>query len=86
MATCWTALRLAGAIDQQELRDLRILIIETSAAVRNQLKYAFGEAEGCNVVGVAISGDEGIEQAPTLKADMIRFDFFLPYSESMEVL
>src|SRR5690242_14555529 len=74
-------------MDQQELRDLNILIIETSAAVRDQLSYAFGEAAGCNVVvGVATRGDEGIETARTPEPNMIVFDFFIPYAESMEVL
>ena len=48
-------------MNQQELRELRILVIESSAAVRDQLRQVFAETEGCIVIGEASDGDSGIE-------------------------
>jgi len=61
-------------MDQQEPRDLEIVVIDDSEVVREQLRRAFAEAEGLHLVGLAASGDEGIEMARSLRPDIIVLD------------
>src|ERR1051326_8663846 len=73
-------------MDQQELRDLKIIVINGSTAIREQLKNLFDKAEGCEIVGLAANGDEGIQMAQQLRPSMIITDFFIPYAEGIEIL
>ena|SRR6266576_1880786 len=73
-------------MDQQEPRNLEIVVIDDSPVVREQLSRAFAEAEGCHLVGMAASGDEGIEMARSLRPDIIVLDLSMPKRSGLEVL
>lgn len=61
-------------MDQPELRDLRILIIDESDALRKRLMNAFEIFVGFQVIGEAATRPEGIEMARSLRPDLIVFD------------
>jgi DNA-binding NarL/FixJ family response regulator len=73
-------------MDQQEPRDLEIVVIDDSEVVREQLRRAFAEAEGLHVVGMAASGDEGIEMVRSLRPDIIVLDLSMPQCSGLETL
>jgi DNA-binding NarL/FixJ family response regulator len=73
-------------MEQQELRNLEIVVVDDSAAVREQLKLAFAETPGLNVVGMAGSGDEGIEMVRSLRPDIIVLDLSMPHRSGLETL
>ena len=73
-------------MDQQELRDLEIVVIDDSAVVREQLSRAFAEEKGCHLAGMAENGDEGIEMVRSLRPDIIVLDLSMPNRSGMEVL
>jgi DNA-binding NarL/FixJ family response regulator len=73
-------------MDQQELRTLEIVVIDDSQLVREHLSQAFAEEEGCHLVGMAATGEEGIELARSLRPDIIVLDLSLPDRSGLEVL
>lgn len=73
-------------MDQQESRDLEIVVIDDSEVVREQLRRGFAEAEGLHLVGLAASGDEGIEMAHSLRPDIVVLDLSVPHRRSLDIL
>ncbi len=48
-------------MDQQGLKDLRIVIIDESDVIKKALTGALAKSEGCHVVGIAGKPDEGLQ-------------------------
>jgi DNA-binding NarL/FixJ family response regulator len=58
----------------QQLRDLRIVVIEQSEVIREALRNAFAEAEGCHMVGMAAGSDEGLSLVIAERPDIVLMD------------
>src|ERR1051326_552136 len=73
-------------MDVQELRDLRIVVIESSEVIRDGLRVAFAEAEGCQVVGMAAGGDEGLSLVLSQGPDVVLMNVTAPHQRGMGLL
>jgi DNA-binding NarL/FixJ family response regulator len=73
-------------MDVQELRDLRIVVIESSEVIRDGLRVAFAEAEGCQVVGMAAGGDEGLSLVLSQGPDVVLLNVTAPHQRGMGLL
>src|ERR1043165_5773777 len=73
-------------MDLQELQDLRIVVIESSEVIREGLRVAFAEAEGCQLVGVAAGGDEGLGLVLSEGPDVVLMNVTAPQQRGMGLL
>lgn len=73
-------------MDLQEVRDLRIVVIESSDVIRDGLRVAFAEADGCQVVGMAVSGDEGLSLVLSEGPDVVLMNVTAPNNRGMGLL
>lgn len=62
----------------EDSENIRILVVEDQAIVREGLCAMLELKEGLQVVGVAADGDEAIVQALRLKPDVILMDLIMP--------
>lgn len=60
------------------MREVRVLVVEHSATVRNVLRRILSSAAGIEVVGEAAGGDEAVQQTKELEPDAILLDLDLP--------
>jgi DNA-binding NarL/FixJ family response regulator len=70
----------------QELKDLRIVVIENSEVIREGLRVAFAEADGCEVVGMAAGGDEGLSLVLSEVPDVVLMNVSSPQQRGMGLL
>ena len=61
-------------MDHPELRELKILIIDQSEALRKRVRNALAIFVGFQVLDEAATGREGVEIARSLRPDLIVFD------------
>lgn len=73
-------------MDLKEVRDLRIVVIESSEVIRDGLRVAFAEAEGCQVVGMAAGGDEGLSLVLSEGPDVVLMNVTGPNNRGMGLL
>jgi len=73
-------------MDLQELKDLRIVVIENSEVIRDGLRVAFAEAEGCQLVGMAAGGDEGLSLVLSEGPDVVMINVTAPHQRGMGLL
>ena len=73
-------------MDLQEVRDLRIVVIESSDVIRDGLRVAFAEADGCQVVGMAAGGDEGLSLVLSEGPDVVLLNVSAPHQRGMGLL
>ena len=73
-------------MDLQELKDLRIVVIENSEVIREGLRVAFAEANGCQVVGMATGGDEGLSLVLSEGPDVVLMNVTAPHQRGMGLL
>ena len=73
-------------MDLQELRDLRIVVIESSEVIRDGLRVAFAEADGCQMVGAAAGGDEGLSLVLSEGPDVVLMNVTAPHQRGMGLL
>jgi len=76
----------AGIMDVQELKDLRIVVIENSEVIRDGLRVAFAEAEGCQLVGLTSGGDEGLSLVLSEGPDVVLMNVTAPQNRGMGLL
>ena len=74
------------SIESQDLKDLRIVVIENSEVIREGLRVAFAEAEGCEVVGMATGGDEGLSLVLSEGPDVVLMNVTAPHQRGMGLL
>lgn len=67
-------------------KDLRTLIADDHALIREGLKTILGFEETIKIIGEAINGREAIENAALLKPDIILMDVNMPDMTGIEVL
>jgi DNA-binding NarL/FixJ family response regulator len=73
-------------MDLQELKDLRIVVIENSEVIRDGLRVAFAEADGCKVVGMSAGGDEGLSLVLSEAPDVVLMNVTAPNKRGMGLL
>jgi len=65
---------------------IRILIVDDHAVVREGLRALIGTEEGLQIVGEASDGDEAVELARRIEADVLLLDLVLPHRDGLEVV
>ena len=73
-------------MDLQESKDLRIVVIENSEVIRDGLRVAFAEAEGCQLVGIAAGGDEGLSLVLSEAPHVVLMNVTAPHHRGMGLL
>lgn len=72
-------------MDQQPLKDLRILVIEKSDVIQEALRVAFAQSEGCHVVGMATELNDALRLLIKEQPDVVLMDVS-PAHPSVELL
>jgi len=73
-------------MDLQELKNLKIVVIENSEVIRDGLRVAFAEAEGFQLVGMAAGGDEGLSLVLSEGPDVVLMNVTAPHHRGMGLL
>jgi DNA-binding response OmpR family regulator len=60
-------------MEQEQLKDLRIVVIDESECVKEALKTAL-ESEGCHIVGMADGDDQGLRLVIREDPDIVLMD------------
>jgi DNA-binding NarL/FixJ family response regulator len=68
------------------MKDLRIVIADDSAVIREELDRAFSGLSGVRIVGVATDGAHAFWLAMTKKPDVLVLDLSLPKVCGLEVI
>lgn len=66
--------------------DLRVVIADDHASVRDGLRAAIAAEDGMNVVGVAVDGDGALRQIRALQPDVVVLDNDMPKRSGIDVL
>ncbi|UCC16767.1 MAG: response regulator [Dehalococcoidales bacterium] len=70
--------------DVNEVENIRIIIVDDSADVRQALKNFISLTGDIDVVGEAIDGEEGLKKAAELQPDIIIMDERMPVLNGLE--
>ena len=65
---------------------IRVLVVDDSALYRQLVRNVLREVPGVDVVGMAASGDEALEQLDALAPDLLTLDVNMPGRNGIEVL
>jgi two-component system chemotaxis response regulator CheB len=65
---------------------MRVLVVDDSALYRQLVRNVLREVPGVEVVGMAASGDEALEQLDALTPDLLTLDVNMPGRNGIEVL
>ena len=65
-------------------RAIRVLLCDDHAVVRVGLKRLLDSADGVDVVGTAVDGEEGVEAAARLRPDVVLMDLSMPNVDGVE--
>jgi len=57
---------------------IRVLIVDDQDVVRKGLEIILTHSEGIEVVGIAVDGMDGVEQASRLQPDVVLMDLKMP--------
>jgi DNA-binding NarL/FixJ family response regulator len=68
------------------LKEVKIVIADDSAAIRDQLKRALSRIEGLKLIGLAENGVEAVRMVRSLNPDLLVLDFSMPHKSGLEVL
>ena len=74
------------AKSRNNIKNLRILIVDDSTLHRKLIKEALGTLPETEIVGYATNGNEALLQAETLQPDVITLDIEMPGMDGIEVL
>ena len=69
-----------------ELKELRVVVVDDSVLIREYLKRALLRIRGCNLVGMASDGDEGLIMIRMLHPKVVILDVSMPAKSGIEVL
>jgi DNA-binding NarL/FixJ family response regulator len=76
-------MRVEEAVD---LKELKIVIADDSPVVREHLKRALAQVEGCSLVGMAVDGAEAINMVRALRPDIVVLDIAMPHRSGIDAL
>ena len=68
------------------MRELRVVVVDDSVLIREYLKRALLRIRGCNLVGTATDGDEGLTMIRMLHPKVVILDVSMPVKGGLEVL
>jgi two-component system response regulator NreC len=68
------------------VKELRIVIADDTALLRDLIRRALSGLDGCNVVGMAANGVEALRLVEELKPHLLVLDISMPYKDGLEVL
>lgn len=68
------------------MRELRVVVVDDSVLIREYLKRALSRIRGCNLVGMACDGDEGLVMIRMLHPKVVLLDVSMPLKSGIEVL
>ena len=68
------------------MKDLSVVVIDDSVLIRDLLECALSKVEGCNLIGMAVDGVEGISMIRDLQPQMVILDVSMPNKDGIEVL
>ena len=68
------------------MRELRVVVVDDSVLIREYLKRALNRIRGCNLVGMATDGDEGLTMIRMLHPKVVLLDVSMPVKSGLEVL
>ncbi len=71
---------------RENLKELKIFIADDSALVREQLRRAFAQVDGCVLIGMAADGSEAVNMLRRLKPDVVVLDISMPHRNGIQVL
>jgi len=72
--------------EMKQRKTIRVLIIEDSELMRNELRKMLAHDPLIRVAGTAATGEEGVEKAVRLKPDVITIDLNLPGMDGLTAL
>ena len=70
----------------ETLTELRIVLVDDSLLIHEYMKPALLRIKGCNLVGTASDGDEGLTMIQMLRPDVVLLDVAMPQKNGVEVL
>ena len=68
------------------MKELRIVVVDDSDIIRDYLKRAFAQVEGCTIVGMANDGFEAINMIEELQPHVVVLDITMPHRDGIDVL
>ena len=68
------------------LKELKIVIADDSPVVREHLRRASAQVDGCSLVGMAVDGGEAINMVRALRPDIVVLDIAMPHRSGIEAL
>lgn len=67
-------------------RDIRVLVADDHAIVREGLRWLITTEPGMELVGEAADGDEAVQKARALQPDVILLDLVMPQADGVEAI
>jgi DNA-binding NarL/FixJ family response regulator len=64
----------------------RVLVVDDAEDLRMLLRMKLDRTEGLDVVGEAVDGVDGVEQATRLQPDLVLLDVAMPRMDGLEAL
>ena len=68
------------------MKELRIALVDDSLLIQDYIKRALMRIKGCNLVGIASDGLEGLLMIQMLRPDVVLLDVRMPLKNGIEVL
>jgi len=68
------------------LKDLKIVLVDDSAIIRDYLDMTLARIEGCTVVGMAADGNEAVNVIRELRPHVVVLDITMPHRSGIDVL
>lgn len=68
------------------MKELRIVLVDDSPLIQDYIQRALPSIKGCEVVGVAGDGDEGLLKIRMLHPHVVLLDVSMPVKNGLEVL
>ena len=73
-------------MEAETFTELRIVLVDDSLLIHEYMKLALLGIKGCNLVGTASDGDEGLAMIQMLRPDVVLLDVAMPQKNGVEVL
>ena len=70
----------------ENIHPIRVLVVDDSAFMRNILTMMLRKCEDVNVVGVAMNGQDALEQVQRIQPDVMTLDIEMPGMNGLDVL
>ena len=68
------------------MKELRVALVDDSLLIQDYIKRALMRIRGCNLVGMASDGIEGLLMIQMLRPDVVLLDVAMPLKNGLEML